>query len=294
VPGTGKPSEAGGATGPSSGTKRQTLFFTATWPKDVRATAASLTSQDAVQVRIGQGADGDTLTANKNVLQRVEVMEDHQKFGRLIEVLENDLKGGETAIVFAAQKITCDDLEQDLQRKFTSAGLGRGMWCKAIHSGKDQWVRDEALAKFRELTAAPKASQRGILVATDVAARGLDIPGVAMVIVYDFGRGFNAQNGGVESYVHRIGRTGRAGRKGRAVTFYTSEDNGAVELAELLKGAEQEVPAALAEIADDEANNRWYKKSYRKGGGKGKGKGKGKGGGKGGKGKGKSKGGRGW
>merc|ERR1712203_1064319 len=99
-----------------------------------------------------------------------------------------------------------------------------------------------------------------VLVATDVASRGLDIPGVALVVVYDFGRALNSgQNGGVESYVHRIGRTGRAGKTGRAFTFYTSEDLGATELIEILRGANQEVPTALEELSWTEDEERWKK-----------------------------------
>merc|ERR1740120_517787 len=78
-----EPTEGGGATGPKAGTKRQTLFFTATWPKEVKATAAALTSKAAVQVSIGQGAGGDKLTANKNVEQTVVCMEEDDKIEKL-------------------------------------------------------------------------------------------------------------------------------------------------------------------------------------------------------------------
>jgi len=120
-----------------------------------------------------------------------------------------------------------------------------------------------------------------VLVATDVAARGLDIPGVALVIVYDFGRALSSgQNGGVESYVHRIGRTGRAGLRGRAVTFFTSEDQGSKELSELLRGANQTVPESLEAMIEGEEHERWVrdrKQAYwsNRKGGKGGSKGKG-------------------
>jgi len=137
----------------------------------------------------------------------VEVLQEWEKAARLKELLQHELKEGETCIVFAGMKRICDELTQEVQR----ANLG--LWCKTIHSGKEQWDRDEALAKFRELTKGTNG-QRGVLIATDVAARGLDIPGVAMVVIYDFGRALQSgANGGVESYVHRIGRTGRAGRR---------------------------------------------------------------------------------
>lgn len=196
--------------------------------------------------------------------------------GKLDKILSTELHAGETAIIFAATKGGCDYLERHLKK-----GSLKG-WCGVIHSGREQWERDEALGKFRDLTAGSKA-ERGVLIATDVAARGLDIPGVALVVVYDFSTGNGAS--GVESYVHRIGRTGRAGRKGRAFTFFMPEEGHAWDLVELLRGAGQEVPVELAELAS----------RGRTGGGKGGkgGKGKGKGGkggkGKGGKGKGHGK-----
>mmetsp|Transcript_73885 Transcript_73885/g.163288 ORF Transcript_73885/g.163288 Transcript_73885/m.163288 type:complete len:313 (+) Transcript_73885:3-941(+) len=295
-PQSGKAEEAGGASGPKAGTKRQTLFFTATWPRAVQKTAEEFTARDTVQVRIGQGTDGDTLTANKNVAQAVYVIEEREKSAQLKALLAKELKPGETGIVFASMKHMCDTITWDIQR----AGLG--IWCKTIHSGKEQWDRDEALAEFRALTAGRADGKRGILVATDVASRGLDIPGVALVVVYDFGRALHSgANGGVESYVHRIGRTGRAGKRGRAYTFFTREDQGSLELVELLRGAGQEVPSALVALSEEEANDRWIKdskKAYYRGGkgkgGKGKGKGKGKGGGKGGKSGGGRSGGSGW
>jgi len=278
-PKTGKPEEGGGASGLLAGSMRQTLFFTATWPKSVEQTAADFTSKDAVQIRIGQGTDGDTLTANANVTQTVHVLDETEKLSKLKEILNSDLHKGETAIVFVGQKHRCDDVTGDLQRS------GLGFWCKTIHSGKDQWTRDEALAQFREITAGGSSTgskwQRGVLVATDVAARGLDIPGVALVIVYDFGRALSSgQNGGVESYVHRIGRTGRAGLRGRAVTFFTSEDQGSKELSELLRGANQTVPESLEAMIEGEEHERWVrdrKQAYwsNRKGGKGGSKGKG-------------------
>merc|ERR1711871_262198 len=93
---------------------RQTLFFTATWPKSVQRTAASLTAEGAVQVRIGQGAGGDKLMANTDVTQVVTVIDERQKLTRLKEILEKELQKGESAFVFAKTKKTCDYLEQKL------------------------------------------------------------------------------------------------------------------------------------------------------------------------------------
>jgi len=267
---SGKPEEGGGAPGPQGGSKRQTLFFTATWPKTVQRTAASLTSNDAVQVRIGQGAGGDKLTANKMVTQTVLMLQSHEKNAKLHEILKDNLGPGETAIVFGGQKRTCDDLTWEIDR---NNSYGFKPWCNAMHSGREQWERDETLAKFRTLTAG-NGDERGILVATDVAARGLDIPGVALVIVYDFGKSKDSDGASVESYVHRIGRTGRAGKTGRAWAFFTSEDSGACELVELLEGAGQVYPPELKALGDAEwykNMEKWNKKNrYRKGRGGGK------------------------
>lgn len=273
---SGKAEEGGGASGPLAGTKRQTLFFTATWPKGVQRTARSLTSSDAVGISIGQGSDGDKLSANPMVKQTVLMLSRHEKPSKLHEVIKAELGPGQTCLVFAAQKNVCDTLEWEIN---SNRDYGFTPWCKVIHSGREQWAREEALNQFRQVTAAT-GDQRAILVATDVAARGLDIPGVAMVVVYDFGKSKNGDGQSVESYVHRIGRTGRAGKSGKAWAFFTSEDSGASQFVELLEGAGQEVPAPLKMLGDSE----WYKNMERENkknyyrGGKSKGKGKGKGG----------------
>mmetsp|Transcript_20623 Transcript_20623/g.37119 ORF Transcript_20623/g.37119 Transcript_20623/m.37119 type:complete len:429 (+) Transcript_20623:671-1957(+) len=217
---------------------RQTLFFTATWPKSVQHVATALTKADAIEIRIGQSA-GNKLTANKNVKQIVQVLEYNKKLPRLIKVLKEELKAGDTTIVFAATKGGCDYLERNIQREIPD------LWVSSIHGNKDQVERDKSLGIFRKLTAG-KEDKRGVLVATDVAARGLDIPGVPLVIVYDFcdGRG----NSGEESYVHRIGRTGRGGLKGKAFTFFSPGEAGAAELVQLLTVAGQEVPKELEKL----------------------------------------------
>ena len=104
-------------------------------------------------------------------------------------------------MVFCNTKANCERLQTE-QRK-----LGRGT-C-AIHGDKEQWQREEALRNFT-------SGRSPIMFATDVAARGLDIKGVTLVVNYDIPQG----DDGVESYVHRIGRTGRAGATGVAVSFW--------------------------------------------------------------------------
>jgi ATP-dependent RNA helicase DDX5/DBP2 len=230
-----------------------------------------------VQLRIGQaGSNGDKLTANTSVIQKVMVMDEKQKLSHLSKILENELGPGETCFIFAKTRHTCDYLESKLWDE--KEDLMIGTWCRSIHSHKEQWVRDESLATFRNITIGKDNGRKGILVATDVAARGLDIPGVALVIVYDFGGGNLGENAGVESYVHRIGRTGRAGKTGRAFTFFTEHDTGAFKLCQLLDEAKQRVPYELRHLA--EKNGKGGKGSNGRKGGKG---GKGGRGGKGGK-----------
>ena len=221
---------------------RQTVMFTATWPKAVQKIADSFTT-NPIRIQIGSG--GDKLTANKSITQSVEVLEEEEKWERCVAILKKELGKSDTCIMFAGTKRRCDFLDRRLRQSgFSSAG--------SIHGDKDQYEREMVLDNFRK-------GRGNILVATDVAARGLDIPGVAAVIVYDFPLQ-------VEDYVHRIGRTGRAGKEGKAFTFFTKDNRGAAnELIEILEGAGQNVPLALAAM-------------QRKGGGGGRGYSGGRGG----------------
>jgi len=258
-PSTGAPEEGGGASGVTANTKRQTLFFTATWPKKVEAAAASLTSKASFQIRIGQGAGGDKLTLNKAVTQHVIVTEWKQKIWKLKDYLKSSFGPSESAVVFAATKGGCDFLEQAIKEAC------QGTWCRAIHGDKDQWQREEILSQFRGNVAGAK---QAVLVATDVAARGLDIPGISMVVIYDFSCPMQPAGIAVENFVHRVGRTARGGKTGRALTFWTSEDKGAPAFVKMLEDADQKIPKELKDMA---AWERPAKSS------KGKGKGKSRG-----------------
>merc|ERR1712216_660765 len=125
--------------------------------------------------------------------------------------------------------------------------------------GKEQRERDWCLSEF-------KSGKSPILIATDVASRGLDVKGCKWVINFDF-------PGQIEDYVHRVGRTGRAGEKGNAITFFTDDDaNRARDLLEILqRSSNSKIPAELEEMARRAGNGK-------RGKGKGKGRGWGKGG----------------
>jgi len=250
-------------------TPHQTLFFTATWPREVKGMAASYLSPSAVQIFVG-GSDAK-LVANKAVTQKFEALTDGEKPAALQRVVE---AAGPTAkiVIFCNTKANCERMLQE-QRK-----LGRGT-C-AIHGDKEQWEREQALHQFM-------SGRTPIMFATDVAARGLDVKGVTLVVNYDMPQG----DDGVESYVHRIGRTGRAGATGEAVSFWNAKTDRkqAAQLMQLLTDAEQEVPDFIASAS---GGGRGKGRGWGgKGGGKGRG---GKGGGKGKGGGGKGGGGKGW
>mmetsp|Transcript_11012 Transcript_11012/g.25161 ORF Transcript_11012/g.25161 Transcript_11012/m.25161 type:complete len:697 (-) Transcript_11012:83-2173(-) len=196
--------------------ERQTMMFTATWPAAVRRLGGEFL-RDPLELRIG---DADVLTVNPDIEQHVQFCTDVlDKDRRLEEILRE--AGEDQTIVFVSTKRMCDMVA------FRTPGS------VAIHGDKDQPERDAALMAF-------KSGARRVLVATDVAARGLDIKAVRLVINYD-------PPPREEDYVHRVGRTGRAGLKGKAVTLLTNEDAAAARsIAEVFKKGGLPVPQELA------------------------------------------------
>ncbi|CAN1853224.1 DEAD-box ATP-dependent RNA helicase 46 [Linum perenne] len=202
--------------------RRQTLMYTATWPKEVRKIAADLLV-NPVQVNIGSV---DELVANKSITQYIEVLAPMEKHRRLEQILRSQ-EPGSKVIIFCSTKKMCDQLARNLTRQFGAA---------AIHGDKSQSERDYVLNQFR-------SGRAPLLVATDVAARGLDVKDIRVVINYDFPTG-------VEDYVHRIGRTGRAGATGIAYTFFGEQDaKHAADLIKVLEGASQRVPPEIRDMA---------------------------------------------
>ncbi|CAN7030721.1 hypothetical protein IGI04_030442 [Brassica rapa subsp. trilocularis] len=193
----------------------------ATWPMEVHKLAQEFMDPNPVKVVIGSV----DLAANHDVLQIIEVLDDRARDQRLVALLEKYHKSQKNRVlVFALYKVEADRLERFLQT--------RGWKAVSIHGNKAQSERTRSLALFKE-------GSCPLLVATDVAARGLDIPDVEVVINYSFPLT-------TEDYVHRIGRTGRAGKKGVAHTFFTQQNKGlAGELVNVLREAKQVVPADL-------------------------------------------------
>jgi len=197
---------------------RQTLMWSATWPKEVQAISREF-QRDAYQVHVGSM----DLQANKNITQVVEVVTDGDKWNRLLHHMK-EFNNGERVLIFVETKRGCDQLERSLrQQRFP---------CGAMHGDKTQQERDHTMVEFRN-------GRTPILIATDVAARGLDVKDVRCVVNFDMPNN-------IEDYVHRIGRTGRAGAKGVAFSFFTDKAGKmARELVHLLKDANQEVPERL-------------------------------------------------
>ncbi len=170
--------------------KRQTLLFSATFTEDIKTLCHDLT-HEAQEVKVDVHHD------SSNIEEIYYVVEKNYKFEGLIKVLQYHKP--KSAIVFCNMKLDVDDVVADLQDAGFSA-LG-------LHGDLEQVDRDETLLQFANKSCA-------ILVATDVAARGLDIPDVDLVINYDLPRND-------ETYTHRIGRTGRAGKSGKALSLST-------------------------------------------------------------------------
>ncbi|TPX33223.1 hypothetical protein SmJEL517_g03823 [Synchytrium microbalum] len=198
---------------------RQTVMFSATWPMEIRNLANTYLSPSAIRITVGS----DELQANTDITQNVEVMTQDAKEGRLLQLLKGQAKT-DLVLVFALYKWEVGKLEKLL--------VQRGYKVASIHGDKAQRDRIASLDSF-------KTGKTPVLVATDVAARGLDIPEVACVINFTYPLT-------TEEYCHRIGRTGRAGRKGIAYTFFTvNEKSHAGALVNVLKKANQIVPENL-------------------------------------------------
>ena len=174
---------------------RQTLLFSATMPEEIlRISKRYMRNPEKVKIAL------DTLTAPKinQIFYEVRPAEKLEALSRLIDAEDSDL-----FLVFCHTKRDVDEVASNLKL--------RGYEAEAIHGDFSQAQRDSVMKKFRE-------SKIDVLVATDVAARGIDISNISHVVNYSI-----PQN--PESYVHRIGRTGRAGREGVAITFVTPHED---------------------------------------------------------------------
>ncbi|XP_052173009.1 DEAD-box ATP-dependent RNA helicase 37-like isoform X2 [Diospyros lotus] len=206
---------------------RQTMLFSATFPKEIQRLASDFLSK-YIFLAVGRVGSSTDLIA-----QRVEFVHESDKRSHLMDLLHaqkvNGVNGKQAlTLVFVETKKGADSLEHWLYINGFSA--------TTIHGDRTQQERELALRSF-------KSGNTPILVATDVAARGLDIPHVAHVINFDLPND-------IDDYVHRIGRTGRAGKTGLATAFFNENNLSlAKPLADLMQEANQEVPAWLTRYA---------------------------------------------
>ena len=198
---------------------RVTAMFSATMPPEVERIARTFLRHPAV-IKIGDQDSGK----NKRIDQRVHFISESQKKNHLMDELRS-MGGNGKAIVFVNSKKQGDMIGKALETSNYRSGV--------LHGGRSQDQREETLEAFR-------SGDITVLVATDVAGRGLDIADVTNVVNYDMPNK-------IENYTHRIGRTGRAGKSGIATTFITDADTDVMyELKQYLEATNMPVPQQLA------------------------------------------------
>ena len=224
---------------------RQTLFFSATMPPEItRLTQQFLSAPARVEV-------APPSSTNKNVSQRLISVSKSQKLKTLKKLFdEEDITNG---IIFCNRKRDIGDLLNALQKN--------GYPVVSLHGDMDQHMRLKMLNRFKD-------GEATYLIASDVAARGLDIPAVSHVFNYDVPTH-------AEDYVHRIGRTGRAGRKGSAITLFTKEDGKYIDAIEKLINRKidvsktnitpEDIPSDKDEKAASKSRRKNEDKGYKKG-----------------------------
>lgn len=232
---------------------KQVVMTSATWPSGVRRLAESY-MKDPIQVNVGSL----DLAAVHTVTQQILFVEEDDKEVALLEFIHN-MDPSDKVIIFCGKKATATHITTELAIK--------GIEAQSLHGDREQSDREAALSEMLDGTV-------NILVATDVASRGIDIKDLTHVVNLDFPRH-------IEEYVHRVGRTGRAGRTGVSLSFITRKDWGhARELIKILEEANQDVPDELQQMAERfEAMK--LRRDREGGGGRGRGGRGGRGGGRG-------------
>ena len=205
---------------------RQTILFSATFPRKMEALARKILRKP-LEITVGARS-----VVASDITQVVEVHDDDEsKFLRLLEILGLwSTKDPEAKIlIFTDRQDAADSMLNKLMR--------RGYPCQSLHGGKDQADRESTIADF-------KTGSSNILVATSVAARGLDVKQLKVVINYECPNH-------LEDYVHRVGRTGRAGNKGTAYTFIThNQDRFAIDISKALTMSGVPVPQPVQDMVD--------------------------------------------
>jgi len=203
--------------------QRQTVLFSATMPQRFQDFAKKTLVKPLV-INVGRAG-----AANLDVIQEVEYVKKEAKIVYLLECLQ---KTAPPVVVFCERKTDVDEIHEYL--------LIKGVEAVSIHGGKSQEERNEAIQLYKD-------GKKDVLIATDIAAKGLDFPNIQHVINFDMPTE-------IENYIHRIGRTGRCGKTGVATTFINKDvpESALLDLKHLLMEAKQRVPPVLQALEDPE------------------------------------------
>ena len=221
---------------------RVNYMFSATIPKNVIEISKKFMREECYLISNKNNLDNNEYNANENVEQKIYYVEDNDKICKLHEIFQK-IQGN--AIIFLETKKSVDNLENFLSK--------RNYNVLAIHGDKPQIQRQEAIRLFSN-------GEIPILIATDVASRGLDFPNVSYVFNFDMPKN-------IEDYIHRIGRTGRVGNKGMAISFYNEKNKVIAEdLVKEMKKAKQEIPDFLEKFDYDnlDDDNYFFNGDYKK------------------------------
>ncbi|TPX32311.1 hypothetical protein SeMB42_g07632 [Synchytrium endobioticum] len=193
-----------------------TAMFSATWPKEIRhLTGRFLIDPLAVTV-------GSVARVPSDIVQQIKWVDDTEKRPELLNLFSDEMEG--LSLIFVGTKMAADSLDDFLFKE--------GLPVTSIHSGRTMMEREDAIAAFRH-------NKCPIMIATDIAARGLDIPNVTMVVNFDMPKT-------IDDYIHRIGRTARVGNAGTAISFYNDSNSFlGPDLVKLLKSVKQPIPEFL-------------------------------------------------
>lgn len=233
----------------------QTMMWSATWPHSVQSLARNYLAENRVLIRAGTAGTG--LQVNEHIKQSIyfcNAFRDRiEKLGELVEdgTIDDNI---DKLIIFVERQTDTESTVQALSHRL---GID-ARYIGALHGGLSQRVRDKVMGQFKQ-------NYIRILVATDVASRGLDIPDVTCVV------NFQAPKN-IDSYCHRIGRTGRAGRSGKAYTFIGGQDYAiAPGLVDYLTRCNTEIPPELVQLAEtaQQRASAYGERSARRGRGRG-------------------------
>lgn len=204
---------------------RQIVMFSATFPPLVEKVASEVLKEKPTIIVVGGRAKPPS-----NIKHLVEVRQPNDKFQRLLQILGEWYDEEHQILVFVKSQASCDKLFQQL--------VEIGYQCLTLHGGKDQIDRDNTVTDFKNKVTT-------LMLATGVAARGLDVADLRLVINYDVPNH-------LEELIHRIGRTGRAGRQGTAFTFIVPDEAMyAPDLVKALRDANQEIPPEVQALSDE-------------------------------------------